>query len=35
VTGRGPVEGPLFVRAQDSDAEIALSRELSEAVWVD
>jgi DtxR family Mn-dependent transcriptional regulator len=35
VIGRGPVEGPLFVRAQDSDVEIALSRELSEAVWVD
>jgi DtxR family Mn-dependent transcriptional regulator len=35
VTRRGPVEGPLFVRSQDSSEEIALSRELSEAVWVD
>ena len=35
VTRRGPVEGPLFVRKHGSEEEIALSRELSEAVWVD
>jgi DtxR family Mn-dependent transcriptional regulator len=35
VTRRGPVEGPLFVRTQESNGEIALSRQLSEAVWVD
>jgi DtxR family transcriptional regulator, Mn-dependent transcriptional regulator len=34
VTRRGPVDGPLFVRSDDSMEEIALSRELAEAVWV-
>ena len=32
VIGRGPLDGPLFVRAGGSD-EVALSRELAEAVW--
>src|ERR687895_837422 len=35
VTRRGPVEGPLFVRTHGSQEEVALSRELSESVWVD
>ena len=34
VVDRGPVEGPLFVRVDDHDEVTALSRELSEAVWV-
>ena len=34
VIGRGPLDGPLFVRAEGTTAEVALSRELAEAVWV-
>lgn len=34
VVDRGPVEGPLFVRVDDGDDVAALSRELSESVWV-
>ena len=33
-TRRGPVEGPLFVRVQGAEEEVALSRELAEAVRV-
>jgi DtxR family Mn-dependent transcriptional regulator len=34
VVRRGPLEGPLFVRVEGDDRDIALSRELAEAVWV-
>jgi DtxR family Mn-dependent transcriptional regulator len=36
VAGRGPVDGPLFVRTEDlPDDTHALSRELAEAIWVE
>ena len=34
VVDRGPVAGPLFVRAGDRADVTALSRELAEAIWV-
>lgn len=34
VVERGPVAGPLFVRAGERDDVTALSRELAEAIWV-
>ena len=34
VVGRGPLEGPLFVRVDGRNDDVALSRELAEAVWV-
>jgi DtxR family Mn-dependent transcriptional regulator len=34
VVERGPLEGPLYVRVESSDEVHALSKELSEAVWV-
>jgi DtxR family Mn-dependent transcriptional regulator len=34
VTRKGPVDGPLFVRVAGRDDEVALSRELAEAVRV-
>ena len=34
VVERGPVGGPLFVRAGGRDGVTALSRELAEAIWV-
>ncbi|MDQ4095373.1 MAG: metal-dependent transcriptional regulator [Actinomycetota bacterium] len=34
VVDRGPVEGPVFVRVDEGAEVTALSRELSEAVWV-
>ncbi|HZA20289.1 MAG TPA: metal-dependent transcriptional regulator, partial [Actinomycetota bacterium] len=34
VTGRGPVEGPLFVTVRGGRADCALSRELAEGIWV-
>lgn len=34
VVDRGPVEGPLFITVGDDEDVHALSRELSEAVWV-
>lgn len=33
ITGRGPVEGPLFVRVGDGEPQ-ALSRALAESIWV-
>jgi DtxR family Mn-dependent transcriptional regulator len=36
VVGRGPVEGPLFVRTEALPGDThALSRELAEAIWVE
>ena len=35
VVRRGPVDGPLFVRAPGADEETALSRELAASVWVE
>ena len=34
VIGRGPVGGPLFVRIGADPSEHALSKELTEAIWV-
>ena len=34
VVGRGPGSGPLFVRVAGDGDEVALSKELAEAVWV-
>jgi DtxR family Mn-dependent transcriptional regulator len=34
VVSRGPLEGPLFVRVDGESEDVALSRELAEAVWV-
>lgn len=34
VVGRGPLGGPLFVRVDGASEDVALSRELAEAVWV-
>jgi DtxR family Mn-dependent transcriptional regulator len=35
VVERGPIGGPLFVRVGSSTEKTALSKELSEVVWVD
>ena len=34
ITGRGPVEGPLFVRVDGTAEPHAFSRALSESIWV-
>jgi DtxR family transcriptional regulator, Mn-dependent transcriptional regulator len=34
ITGRGPVEGPLFVRVDGAEEPQALSRALAESIWV-
>ena len=34
VVRRGPLGGPLFVLVDDSDVEIALSKEVVERIWV-
>jgi DtxR family Mn-dependent transcriptional regulator len=35
VEDRGPIGGPLFVRVSGADEKTALSREVSEVVWVE
>lgn len=35
IVSRGPIGGPLFVRLEDNeDAPVALSKEITEAIWV-
>jgi DtxR family Mn-dependent transcriptional regulator len=34
ITGRGPVEGPLFVRVDGTGQPQAMSRALAESIWV-
>jgi DtxR family transcriptional regulator, Mn-dependent transcriptional regulator len=34
ITGRGPVEGPLFVRVDGTGEPQAMSRALAESIWV-
>jgi DtxR family Mn-dependent transcriptional regulator len=35
VAGRGPLGGPLFVRVEGAGEPLALSREISELIWVE